>query len=97
MKIKTYCKDIDLDNYMHMLFNPRLNEITFNGVNCTERLYFPSTEKALEFYFEIIEAMYADAKELDLEHIPTSYEILNLGSFKNAVAERLKEYEPDEE
>ena len=97
MKIKTYCKDIDLDEFMHILFNPKLNEITFNGVYSTERLYFPSTEKALEFYFEIIEAMYADVEQLDLEHIQASYDILHLGSLKNTVAERLKEYEPDEE
>ena len=97
MKIHTYCKEIDLDDFMQLQFDPEQSMITFIGVQCTEKLYFPLNKTAFEFYFEIIEAMYSDRKEIDLDHIQVSYGHINLYSFKETANKRIKEYEPDEE
>ncbi len=97
MIIKTYCKVISLDNYIQLRFDPESCMISFVGVGYTEKLCFPSKDKAFEFYFEIIEALYADKEEVDLEHIQVSYGEVNLCILKGIVKKKIKEYEPDED
>ena len=97
MIIKTYCKVIPLDNYIELKFDPELNMITFVGVGYCEKLCFPTKDKAFEFYFEVIEAMYAEMEELDLEHIQASYSSVNLCILKGIIKNKIKEYEPDED
>ena len=97
MIIKTYCKIIPLDNYIEIKFDPELNMITFVGVGYCEKLCFPTKDKAFEFYFEVIEAMYADKEEVDLEHIQASYRSVNLCILKGIIKNKIKEYEPDED
>lgn len=97
MIIKTYCKVIPLDNYIELKFDPELNMITFVGVGYAEKLCFPTKDEAFEFYFEIIEAMYADKEEVDLEHIQVSYGRVNLCTLKEIIKKKIKEDEPDED
>ena len=97
MIIKTYCKEIDLDDYIHLKFDSEMSMITLVGAEKTEKICFPTKEKAFEFYFEIVEAMYTDKKEIDLEYIQVSYGLVNLFALKDIVAKRIKEYAPDEE
>lgn len=97
MIIKTYCKVISLDNYIELKFDPELNMITFVGVGYADKLCFPTKDKAFEFYFEVIGAMYADMEEVDLEHIQVSYSSVNLCTLKESIKQKIKEYEPDED
>ena len=97
MIIKTYCKVIPLDNYIELKFDPELCIITFVGVGHAETLCFPTKDKAFEFYFDVIEAMYADKEEVDLEHIQASYSSVNLCILKGIIKNKIKEYEPDED
>ena len=71
--------------------------ITFIGVQCTEKLYFPSRKDGFEFYFEIIEGLYSEKRVVDLEHIQVSYGHVNINSMKEIIRDRLKNYEPVEE
>ena len=97
MKIKTYCKEIDLDDFMQLQFEPEQSMITFIGVQCTERLYFPSNKTAFEFYFELIEGLYAERKVIDLDHIQVSYGHVDINSLKDTITDRLKSNDPYEE
>ena len=54
-------------------------------------------DKAFEFYFELIEALYADRKELDVDYIQVSYGLIHIPTLKETARKRIKEYEPDEE
>ena len=51
MKIKTYCKEIELNDFMYMKFEIEKNMITFIGAESTENICFPTRDKAFEFYF----------------------------------------------
>ena len=97
MKIRTYCKEIDLDDFMQLQFDPQQSMITFIGVQYTEKLYFPSNKTAFEFYFEIIEGLYTEKKKIDLDHIQVSYGHMDLYSLKEIANKRIKEYQPDED
>ena len=97
MKIKTYCKDIELDDFMQMQFDSEQSLITFIGVQYTEKLHFPSRETAFEFYFEVIEGLYCEKKVIDLDHIQVSYGHLNISALKETISERINNYIPDEE
>ena len=96
MKIKTYCKEIDLDDFMQMQFDSEQSLITFIGVQYTEKLHFPSRETAFEFYFEVIEGLYCEKKVIDLD-IQVSYGHLNISALKETISERINNYIPDEE
>ena len=97
MIIKTYCKVIPLDNYIELKFDPELCIITFVGVGYAETLCFQTKDKAFEFYFEVIEAMYAEMEEVDLEHIQVPYGRVNLCTLKEIIKKNIKEYEADED
>ena len=97
MFIKTYCKLLSLNNYIELKFDPELNMISFVSVGFAEKLFFPTKDKAFEFYFEVIEAMYADKEVVDLEHIQVSYGYVHLRNLKEAIKQKIKEYEPDED
>lgn len=96
MKIKTYCKEIDMNDFMQMQFDPEQCMITFIGVPCTEKLFFPSRKTAFEFYFEVIEGLYCEKKVIDLDHIQISYGHLNISALKETISERINNYIPDE-
>ena len=97
MKIKTYCKEIELNDFMYMKFEIEKNMITFIGAESEENICFPTRDKAFEFYFELIEALYTDRKELDVDHIQVSYGLIHIPTLKESARKRIKEYEPDEE
>ena len=97
MKIKTYCKEIDMNDFMQMQFDPEQCMITFIGVPCTEKLFFPSRKTAFEFYFEVIEALYCGKKTVDLDHIQVSYGHVDISALKEIITERINNHEPDEE
>ena len=97
MKIKTYCKEIELNDFMYMHFDAEKSMITFTGAESTENICFPTKDKAFEFYFELIEALYADRKELDVDHIQVSHGLIHIPTLKETARKRIKEYEPDEE
>ena len=96
MKIKTYCKEIDLDDFMQMQFDSEQSLITFIGVQYTEKLHFPSRETAFEFYFEVIEGLYCEKTVIDLDHIQVSYGHLNISALKETISERINNYIHDE-
>ena len=97
MKIKTYCKEIELNDFMYMKFEIEKNMITFIGAESTENICFPTRDKAFEFYFELIEALYTDRKELDVDHIQVSHGLIHIPTLKETARKRIKEYEPNEE
>ena len=97
MKIKTYCKEIELNDFMYMHFDAEKSMITFTGAESTENICFPTRDKAFEFYFELIEALYTDRKELDVDNIQVSYGLIHIPTLKETARKRIKEYEPDEE
>ena len=97
MKINTYCKEIDLDYFMQIQFDPEQSMITFIGVQQTEKLYFRSTKAAFEFYFEVIEAMYAGGKEVDMDYVHVAYGHISIVELKEIIRKRIKERKQDEE
>ena len=97
MMIKTYCKEIELNDFMYMHFDAEKSMITFTGAESTENICFPTKDKAFEFYFELIEALYTDRKELVVDYIQVSYGLIHIPTLKETARKRIKEYEPDEE
>lgn len=90
MKIKTYCKTIELNFYDEIFFDYEQSKISFTLEAYKEDIYFESANWAKEFYQEILEALYSNAEEIDLSHFIVVYGSLNIRDTISEINDRIK-------
>lgn len=96
MIIKTYCQDICLEDYEFIDFDFDKSMIAFIESDVSQELFFGSQNIAMQFYFELIEAIHENREEIDLSHYMTAYSSLYLSSAQELIAERIKNSKYDE-
>jgi hypothetical protein len=96
MIIRTYCKDICLEDYEFIDFEFENSMIAFIEGDVSEELYFGNRNMAMQFYFELIEAIHENREEIDLSHYMTAYSSLFIISAQELISERIKNFKSDE-
>lgn len=90
MIIKTYCLDIHLKDYEFLDFNLEKSMISFSDGDTALELYFRCSSWAMDFYFELIEAIYENKETADLTHYQVLYSTLFLPDVTRLISERIK-------
>ena len=96
MIIKTYCKDICLEDYEFIDFEFEKSMVAFSEGDVSEELYFENQNMAMQFYFELIEAIHENRDEIDLSHYMSAYASLFIISAQELISERIKNFKSDE-
>ena len=65
MIIRTYCKDICLEDYEFIDFEFEKSMVAFSEGDVCEELYFENQNMAMQFYFVLIEAIHENREEID--------------------------------
>ena len=97
MLIKTYCKNIDLNQYGRIIFDANKIMIGFVCGIEQDEIYFLSRKTAMEFFMEIVEAMYNSRNELDLSHYIVTYNSLDIAQAEKEIYNRIINYSPNED
>ena len=92
MIIKTYCKDICLEDYEFIDFEFEKSMVAFSEGDVSEELYFENQNMAMQFYFELIEAIHENREDIDLSHYMTAYSSLFIISAQELISERIKNF-----
>ena len=96
MIIRTYCKDICLEDYEFIDFEFEKSMVAFSEGDVSEELYFENQNMAMQFYFELIEAVHENREDIDLSHYMTAYSSLFIISAQELISERIKNFKSDE-
>ena len=96
MIIRTYCKDICLEDYEFIDFEFEKSMVAFSEGDVGEELYFENQNMAMQFYFELIEAIHENREDIDLSHYMTAYSSLFIISAQELISERIKNFKSDE-
>lgn len=96
MIIRTYCKDICLEDYEFIDFEFEKSMVAFSEGDVSEELYFENQNMAMQFYFELIEAIHENREDIDLSHYMTAYSSLFIISAQELITERIKNFKSDE-
>jgi hypothetical protein len=96
MIIRTYCKDICLEDYEFIDFEFEKSMVAFSEGDVSEELYFENQNMAMQFYFELIEAIHENREDIDLSHYLTAYSSLFIISAQELISERIKNFKSDE-
>ena len=96
MIIRTYCKDICLEDYEFIDFEFGKSMVAFSEGDVSEELYFENQNMAMQFYFELIEAIHENREDIDLSHYMTAYSSLFIISAQELISERIKNFKSDE-
>ena len=92
MIIRTYCKDICLEDYEFIDFEFEKSMVAFSEGDVSEELYFENQNMAMQFYFELIEAIHENREDIDLSHYMTAYSSLFIISAQELISERIKNF-----
>ena len=92
MIIRTYCKDICLEDYEFIDFEFEKSMVAFSEGDVGEELYFENQNMAMQFYFELIEAIHENREDIDLSHYMTAYSSLFIISAQELISERIKNF-----
>jgi len=96
MIIRTYCKDICLEDYEFIDFEFEKSMVAFSEGDVSEELYFENQNMAMQFYFELIEAIHENREDIDLSHYMTAYSSLFIISAQELISKRIKNFKSDE-
>lgn len=96
MNILTYSGNVEINLYDKMTFDYDKAMVCFSMEGARQRFYFESTAKAKEFIHEIIEALYAGAKEIDLSHFICVSDSYSISGLKSEIQKRIRTYSHEE-
>lgn len=96
MIIRTYCQDICLEDHESIEFEFEKSMIAFTEGEISQELYFGSHDMAMQFYFELMEAIHERREEIDLSYYMTVYSSLHISSVQEVISERIKNFRLDE-
>lgn len=97
MNILTYAGNVEINLYEKITFDYDRALVCFCMEGARQNLYFESAAKAKEFIHEIIEALYAGAKEVDLSHFICISDSYSISGLKSEIQKRVRTYRHEED
>ena len=92
MRVITFFKTIDLDDYNAICYDPEKLIVSFEAASESEVVYFSSRNLAEDFLLEIYESLESGFEEVNVRDHPFFYKKVNLIGLKEYIKKLDKMY-----